>query len=150
MSRLIVKNLPKHLKEVDLAAHFATQGATVTDAKIMFKNDRSRKFGFVGFKTDQMAKDAQKYFNRTFFHTSKIEVDFARQQGDETLPRPWSKHSQGSSANTRMLKAKGKLAAKQGKAMGNQLTSAEVENKKTRFREFLKLMGTGAGTQGEK
>ena len=49
-----------------------------------------------------------------------------------------------------MLKAKGKLVAKQGKAMGNQLTSAEVENKKTRFREFLKLMGTGAGTQGEK
>ena len=57
MSRLIVKNIPKHLKEVDLANHFATKGGTVTDAKIMFKNDRSRKFGFVGFKNEEQAKE---------------------------------------------------------------------------------------------
>ena len=36
MSRLIVKNIPKHLKEVDLANHFKTHGGQVTDAKIMF------------------------------------------------------------------------------------------------------------------
>lgn len=53
MSRLIVKNLPKHLKEADLSAHFSSKGGTVTDAKIMFKNERSRKFGFVGFKTEE-------------------------------------------------------------------------------------------------
>jgi len=85
-------------------------------------------------------------------HTSKIEVDFAKQQGDDSLPRPWSKHSQGSSANTRMLKAKGKLGAAQHRAAASnqQLSAAEVEQKKGKFREFLKLMGTGAGTQGEK
>ena len=104
MSRLIVKNLPKHLKEVDLAHHFGSQGGTVTDAKIMLKNDKSRKFGFVGFKSEQEAKKAKEYFNRTFLHTSRIEVDFAKAQGDDTLPRPWSKHSVGSSANTRILK----------------------------------------------
>ena len=53
MSRLIVKNIPKHLKEVDLANHFSQKGGTVTDAKIMYKNDRSRKFGFVGFKDEE-------------------------------------------------------------------------------------------------
>ena len=53
MSRLIVKNLPKHLKETDLAHHFASKGGTVTDAKIMFQNEKSRKFGFVGFKNQE-------------------------------------------------------------------------------------------------
>jgi multiple RNA-binding domain-containing protein 1 len=52
MSRLIVKSLPKHLTEVDLAKHFASKGGIVTDAKIMMKNGRSRLFGFVGFKND--------------------------------------------------------------------------------------------------
>lgn len=56
MSRLIVKNLPKHLKEQDLAKHFESNKAlslSVTDAKIMLKNNRSRLFGFVGFKNDE-------------------------------------------------------------------------------------------------
>ena len=109
MSRLIVKNIPKHLKEVDLANHFSQKGGTVTDAKIMYKNDRSRKFGFVGFKNEEQAKAAKSYFDKTFLHTSRIEVDFAKAQSDETLPRPWSKHSLGSSANQRMMKAKGKM-----------------------------------------
>ena len=122
MSRLIVKNLPKHLKEQDLANHFSTKGGTVTDAKIMFKNDRSRKFGFVGFKNEEQALAAKKYFDKTFLHTSRIEVDLAKAQGDETLARPWSKHSFGSSANTRMLKAKGKLVGAQKRATGNILS----------------------------
>ena len=43
------------------------------------------------------------------------------------MPRPWSKHSQGSSANTRMLKAKGKLDKAHDKAVGGQFSKAEVE-----------------------
>jgi multiple RNA-binding domain-containing protein 1 len=100
-SRLIVKNLPKHLKEVDLAKHFESNKAldcTVTDAKIMTKNNRSRLFGFVGFKNEEQAEKALKYFNNTFLHTSRISVEAAKAQGDETLARPWSKHSMGSSA----------------------------------------------------
>ena len=108
-SRLIVKNLPKHLKETDLAKHFSSQGGVVTDAKIMLKNNRSRLFGFVGFKDDQMAQKARKYFHKTFLHTSKLEVDFAKSQNDGNLERPWSKHSLGSSANMRMMKQKGKF-----------------------------------------
>ena len=108
MSRLIVKNLPKHLKEQDLAHHFGTQGGTVTDAKIMTKNGRSRLFGFVGFKTDEMAEAAKKYFDKTYLHTSKLDVDFAKMQNDSTLDRPWSKHSIGSSAYNRNMVSKGK------------------------------------------
>jgi len=104
MSRLIIKNLPKHLKEVDLQRHFESNkdlSCAVTDAKIMLKNNRSRLFGFVGFKTEDQALKALKFFNNTYLHTSKISVELAKAQNDDTLARPWSKHSQGSSAYER-------------------------------------------------
>jgi multiple RNA-binding domain-containing protein 1 len=77
MSRLIVKNLPKHLTEEDLARHFSQRNTKITDAKIMMKNGRSRLFGFVGFKNDDEAKKAIEYFNNTYLHTSKITVESA-------------------------------------------------------------------------
>ena len=108
MSRLIVKNIPKHLKEEDLASHFSGKGGQVTDAKIMYKNNRSRLFGFVGFKSEEMAKEAQKYFDKTYLHTSKLQVEIAKQQNDAGLERPWSRHSMGSSAYDRQMMSKGK------------------------------------------
>jgi multiple RNA-binding domain-containing protein 1 len=47
------------------------------------------------------------YFNSTYVDTSKIELSFAKPQGDESIPRPWSRHSQGSSAFA--MQNKGKL-----------------------------------------
>ena len=64
----------------------------------MRKGTKSRKFGFVGFKTEQEAAAARKYFNNTFIDTSKIMVDFAKPQDDPSIERPWSKYSKGSSA----------------------------------------------------
>ena len=46
-SRLIVKNIPTYLTEDKLRDHFSKFG-TVTDAKIMTKNNKSRQFAFVG------------------------------------------------------------------------------------------------------
>lgn len=70
----------------------------MTDAKIMRKGGKSRLFGFVGFKTEEEAARAKKFFTGTFIDTSKVVVDFAKPQGDPELPRAWSKHSKGSSA----------------------------------------------------
>jgi len=39
-----------------------------------------------------------KYFANTYIDTSKIEVDYAKSQNDESLPRAWSRYSVGSSA----------------------------------------------------
>ena len=95
---MIIKNLPKHLTEERLRTHFGTKG-TVTDAKIMKNGDKkSRLFGFVGYKTEGEATIAKKFFHGSFVDTSRIEVDFAKLQGDPELPRAWSKHSKGSSA----------------------------------------------------
>lgn len=40
-------------------------------------NPVSRKFGFVGYKTPEEARAAQKYFNGSFLDTAKLMVDFA-------------------------------------------------------------------------
>ena len=101
----------------------------------MTKNSRSRLFGFVGFKTEEQATAALKYFNNTFLHTSKIEVDLAKGQGDDSLPRPWSKHSMGSSAFERRNPEK----SDKDKKRDLKAAKVEVEAKKSRFREFLKL-----------
>ena len=100
-SRLCVKNIPKHLTLERLREHFAERGE-VTDAKIMKTGDgKSRQMAFVGYKTEEDATKALEYFNNTFVDTSKISVEYARAVKSTTLPRPWSRHSEGSSAHAR-------------------------------------------------
>lgn len=70
----------------------------MTDAKIIKKGNKSRQFGFVGFSSEKHAKKAKEYFNGSYIDTSKIEVSFAKKQGDEHIPRAWSRYTPGSSA----------------------------------------------------
>lgn len=78
MSRLIVKNLPSYLTPEQLRKHFLQTDApngTLTDVKVAFKRDgSSRRFGFVGFKTDGEAEAARRWFDRTFIDSSRISV----------------------------------------------------------------------------
>ena len=85
MSRLIVKGLPTYLTDARLREHFAQKG-TVTDVKLMRRPDgTSRRFGFVGFRTEAEAEAARAYFDRTYMDTSRISVAMAKQIGDEEL-----------------------------------------------------------------
>jgi multiple RNA-binding domain-containing protein 1 len=96
-SRLIVRNLPKHLTDARFKMHFEQKGE-VTDIHVMkTKDGRSRRFGFVGFKTAAEAKGAKAHFNGTYMDTSRIEIEFAVRAGDSALSRPWSRYSEGSS-----------------------------------------------------
>lgn len=78
MSRLIVKNLPAYLTQDRLREHFESKdgpGGTLTDVKVVLKPDgTSRRFGFIGYKTDSEAEKAKKWFDRTFIHSSRISV----------------------------------------------------------------------------
>ncbi|CAG8486980.1 1639_t:CDS:10, partial [Paraglomus occultum] len=95
------KGLPNDLTDAKFREHFAAKGE-ITDAKIIRTPDgKSRRFGFIGYRTEQQAKDALKYFNNTYVYTSKIIVQFAIPVDDQSLPRPWSAHSVGSSAYKR-------------------------------------------------
>ena len=62
-SRLIVKNLPKHLTEQRFKEHFekmllkdkSDESLVVTDTKICRKGNKSRQFGFIGFNSEKHA-----------------------------------------------------------------------------------------------
>ncbi|KAL4077970.1 hypothetical protein J3A83DRAFT_4218429 [Scleroderma citrinum] len=93
MSRLIVKNLPPYLTPDGLRKHFAQNGApsgTITDIKISHKPDgTSRRFGFVGFKTDKEATAARDWFDKTFVDSTRISVAVVdRGTKDAPAPRP--------------------------------------------------------------
>lgn len=55
---------------------FAAFG-TVTDCSLKFtKEGKFRKFGFVGFKSEEDASRALKHFNKSFVDTSRVTVRF--------------------------------------------------------------------------
>ena len=119
-TRIIVKNLPKNITEEEIKNHFSEKGA-ITDVKIMHKeNGRSRNFCFLGFKTEQSAKDAIKYFNQTYLKTTKISVEFAKLQNDPSLRR------------------NGKLIAKIKKTSDDKDTD-EIETKESKIKKILDL-----------
>jgi len=71
---LIVKNLPTYLTPDCLGTHSVQQlqgasSGTITDVKFSLKQDgTSRRFGFVGFKTDQEANAATWGLVRSHVH----------------------------------------------------------------------------------
>ena len=120
-TRIIVKNLPKKITEEEIKNHFSQKGV-VTDVKIMHKEDgRSRNFCFVGFKTEQSAKDAIKYFNQTYLKTMKISVEKAKLQGDPSL------------------KKKGKAAKNNNNKDKEENENEEVETKDSKIKKILDL-----------
>lgn len=87
MSRLIVKGLPKYLTEERLKEHFSKNGS-VSDVKLMKKrNGESRQFAFIGYKSQDDAESAVKYFNQSFIDTARIDVLVAKTFSDPTVPQ---------------------------------------------------------------
>lgn len=86
MSRLIVKGLAPYLDEEKIRAHFSRQG-NVTDVKLMRKRSgESRRFAFIGYSNNDEAVAAVRYFNNSFFDTSKLEVELAKSFADPDVP----------------------------------------------------------------
>ena len=71
---------------------------------------------FVGYKTTADAVKALEYFHNTFIDTSRVQVEYARAVKSAQLPRPWSKHSEGSSAHRRTHETPEERAAREAKA----------------------------------
>lgn len=150
-TRLIVKNLPKYLDEKRMKEHFASMGE-VTDTRIVrLKEDsgstKSRQFGFVGYRTEEDAAKAVKFFHRTFIDTYRISVELAKKVGDAEIPRPWSKHSAGSSAYEKRGQAtagdaKSDLVpGKQNKERGNRnVVNGSNLEEDPEFQEFMEVM----------
>ena len=79
MSRLIVKNLPSYITPTLLKEHFSQSRGphgTITDVKVILKQDGSaRRFGFVGFKTDEEALKAKEWYDKTFIDSTRVRVE---------------------------------------------------------------------------
>ena len=79
MSRLLIKNLPTHTTPSTLQAHFTQPTApplTITDVKVALKRDgSSRRFGFVGLKSEEEAKKAREWFDKTFVGNCRVRVE---------------------------------------------------------------------------
>lgn len=85
MSRICVKNIGKNTNEKQIRELFSSKGE-VTDVKVITSKDgKSRRFAFVGFRTDVQASEAQKHFNNTFIGMSRIVVDMAKKFNDQSL-----------------------------------------------------------------
>lgn len=70
-----MKNLPSQISDQRLKEHFSAQGGTITDVKLIHRPDGlSRRFAFLGFKSDDEAAKAKQYFDRSYMGTSRISV----------------------------------------------------------------------------
>lgn len=128
MSRLIVKGLPPYLTDVRLREHFAQKGS-VTDAKLMKRPDgTSRRFGFVGYRTEEEAQEAKDYFDRTYIDTARISVAIAKKIGDEELQKRNEAKSKAQSTAAKEPKAEKKRKAEPSASSGAS------------FEEFLSVM----------
>lgn len=94
-SRLIIKNLPTYLTSDQLKEHILTAPTSSTKVNIATnltdlnlvksKDGTSRRFAFLGFSNHQVANAVKDYFDKTYIHTSRISVDFAKEVGDDEL-----------------------------------------------------------------
>ncbi|XP_010434383.1 PREDICTED: multiple RNA-binding domain-containing protein 1 isoform X3 [Camelina sativa] len=142
MSRICVKNLPKHVKEDQLRDVFSQKGE-ITDAKLMRSIDgKSRQFAFIGYRSAQEAQEAIKYFNKSFLDTSRIFVEIAHKVGDENAPRPWSRISRKKEekVNEDCEKSSSELL-NSGNAKGGKQRKPEVDDPE--FQEFLEVHQRG-------
>ncbi|KAJ7094410.1 hypothetical protein C8R44DRAFT_814432 [Mycena epipterygia] len=92
MSRLLIQNLPVYVTPARLREHFEQKsgpGGSITDAKVALKADgTSRRFGFIGYKTEKQALTAKEYYHRTFIDSTRIKVDVIEGAKDAPAPRP--------------------------------------------------------------
>ena len=150
MSRLIVKNLPTTITEDKFRKTFSAQGGEITDVQLKYtKEGKFRHFGFVGFKKEDDAQTAKKYFNGTYIGATKVSVEVCVDRGDSVnKPRAWSKYASDSSAyhlaNQEEVKAE-EIPAKKDKRAKKKEKQAKVDallekyKDDQKFQEFLRI-----------
>ncbi|KAK7030632.1 multiple RNA-binding domain-containing protein 1 [Favolaschia claudopus] len=143
MSRLIIQNLPVYVTPARLKEHFeqkAGPGGTITDSQVALKSDgTSRRFGFIGYKTEQQALAAKEWFHRTFIDSTKIKVDVVEGVKDAPAPRPNKRPRLGPSPN--------ELKQEQSASASKPLPAPSRSSGESQLDEFLQVMQP-RGTKG--
>ncbi|KDO34220.1 hypothetical protein SPRG_19058 [Saprolegnia parasitica CBS 223.65] len=142
-TRLFVQNLPIYVDDEKLRKHFAANGEVTDACVVKTKDGKSRRFGFVGYKTEAQTVKAQAFFDKTFFDTTRITVKIAQPRESNELDRPWSKYSKGSSRHAEVTKAPEEPDDETDEA--KETTTRKKKGKKTTgedsaFDEFVETM----------
>ncbi|NWW89446.1 RBM19 protein, partial [Rhynochetos jubatus] len=133
--------LVSQMKEDRFRNLFAAFG-TLTDCCLKFTKDgKFRKFGFIGYKSEDEAQMALSHFNRSFIDTSRVTVELCKSFGDPSKPKAWSKHSQKAPASEKQPEKPVASAAPAGTKKDKKKKDPtenlkELEEDKT-FQEFL-------------
>ncbi|KAI0270676.1 hypothetical protein BC834DRAFT_841474 [Gloeopeniophorella convolvens] len=143
MSRLIVKNLPAYITPVLLKEHFSQSkgpGGTITDAKVAHKQDgTARRFGFIGFKTDEEALKAKEWYDKTFIGSTRVRVEIIDGAKDAPAPRPSKRPRLDTTAENDASSSLGK-STKSGRKSAADASPAQGRNKDAVFDEFMEVM----------
>ncbi|NWR46841.1 RBM19 protein, partial [Regulus satrapa] len=138
---MLLLSLFSQMKEERFRKLFAAFGM-LTDCCLKYTKDgRFRKFGFIGYKSEDEAQTALKHFNKSFIDTSRVTVELCKSFGDPTKPRAWSKHSQKAPASEKQTKEPLASAAPAGTKKDKKKKDPvdnlkELKEDKT-FQEFL-------------
>ncbi|XP_020803805.1 probable RNA-binding protein 19 [Drosophila serrata] len=125
MSRIIVKQLPKHITEDKLRQIFGAQG-TITDLQLKYTPDgKFRQFCFVGYSSEDEAQAAIRHLDNTCIQTSRVRVESCAALGSESKPQSWSKYAKDSKKNLDKLKAEEEAAK-----AGTKIQSSKEKKKK--------------------
>ncbi|XP_033112126.1 probable RNA-binding protein 19 [Anneissia japonica] len=140
MSRLVVKNLPKRVKEEKIKETFGKIGE-ITDLQLKYtKAGKFRQFAFVGYKSNAEAEKAVKFFNKTFLDSSRLQVELCKSIGDPDAVRPWSKYSSESSAyKKRQERLKTKTDGKPKKERDTKKTIDDNEEEEKEEKKDIEL-----------
>lgn len=114
------------------------------------KDGKSRRFAFIGFRTETQATEAQLHFNNTFVGMSKISVEMAKKFNDQSLQEQKKKHSAGQkhfSATENNCEADTKLPKVKTPINQNSLTDVDSTSVAGRKKaEFLEMMKSRKNT----
>ncbi|KAK4315251.1 hypothetical protein Pmani_013522 [Petrolisthes manimaculis] len=162
MSRLIVKNLPKQIKEDDIRKHFGQSG-NITDIKLVYKDGEFRRYGFIGYEKEDEADEACKYFHKTFIKQSRITVEMCHGIGSEKKPISWAEknkekkmknnNSSNNDNNNEAVAEDPKKKKKRDKKMkreesaDEQLPSQQQHEDDPKFADYLNAGVTGVKGQ---
>ncbi|KAG9487099.1 hypothetical protein GDO78_007137 [Eleutherodactylus coqui] len=139
MSRLIVKNLPNGMKEERFRELFDAFG-NLTDCTLKYTKDgKFRKFGFIGFSSEDEAKAALDHFNKSFIDTSRISVELCKSFGDPTKGKSWSKYSQSKGKDEAKNEGAAQTAKEDKKAKKQKKSLLEDLETDSGFKEFLSV-----------
>ncbi|XVF25349.1 hypothetical protein REPUB_Repub13aG0205500 [Reevesia pubescens] len=103
------------------------------------KDGNSRQFAFIGYRTEQEAEEAIKYFNKSYLDTSRIICEIARKVGDPNSPRPWSRYSSKKQENVTGTTAEANSSSAIDSKGGKNVLE-KSENDDPQLQEFLQLM----------